>query len=126
MRLLMIAVTLSAIACYWAFIRPTSIAQRFVSAVQENNYQQAEAFCVESNNRFLSETLADIGDSEVKVRILPRKWGDVWKLQRRVSLQVIPKEPRPNSKLLVGCQSDLVATAGGIRPPIMYPVTFGP
>lgn len=117
LRLLMIAVTLLAIACYWFFVRPTAIAQRFVSAVGEKNYQQAESLCFDVDSKFLSETLDKIGNAEVQVEIQPRDWQDIWKLQRRMILKVVPKEPLPNSNEWYGAGAWIIATAAGITPP---------
>lgn len=126
MRLLMLVVTLSAIACYWVFVRPTVIGRQFASLVEESNYRRAESMCVEPDSKFLTEQLSSMGNAQVKVELLSRQWSDIRKLRQRMSLQIIPKELRPDSKLLVGLQADLVATATGIEPPKMYPVIFGP
>jgi hypothetical protein len=123
-RVLFLAIAIMALASYWAFVRPTVIAQQFVHAVKIGDYAKAQSFCGIPCNTFLSDHIAKMDNVEVKVRTHPRTWRDVWSLRQNMLLQIIPNRPRPESGLFVGYQADIVATSSRIHPSEMYVVTF--
>jgi hypothetical protein len=124
LRLFLLFVSATSAAFYWWFVRPTVIAQRFVAAVEAKDFSRAESFCSESNCEFLTPHISDARSTEVAVKILPRRWSDIYHGRRLMSLRVVPGEPRPGTNDFVGCQANLVATASGLQPPKMYFVTF--
>jgi hypothetical protein len=123
-RILLLAIAVSAFASYWAFARPTVIARKFMRAVEVGDYQRAEAFCLDRDCRFLSVPIDELSDVSANAKLHPRQWRDIWTFKRRMLLQIVPAKSRPGSTDRVGFQAEVVATPSGIEPPEVYVVTF--
>src|SRR6476620_2469957 len=96
---LLISFTITSVIFYTLFIRPTVIAKRFASAAQNEDYQYTLSFIAEGPRKTISEYLDTVPDPTIKVTIHPRVWSDIWKLQRRMLIQLIPGERKSGSQL---------------------------
>lgn len=94
LRLLFIFLSLSAFALYWYVVRPSTIANRFVAAVNNHDFATAKSF-VEGDLWPLSPTKHDRARTVdlVYAEAFPREWTDLVKFERRLILRV-------------GCHSD--------------------
>jgi hypothetical protein len=85
------------------------------------------SFIAEEPRKTIAEYVDTVADPTIKVTIYPRVWSDIWKLQRRMLIQLIPGERKSGSQLPnVGLGSDAVATIFGVSHLKIYFVTFGP
>jgi hypothetical protein len=88
LRLMLIVVTLSAVAAYWFVSRPTILANRFVVAVERQDYTTAKSML---RNYFwgFDETVTSVRPIDrTYAEVLPREWSDVWTCQRRLILRI--------------------------------------
>ncbi len=80
-----------AAACYWWITRPSAIANRFVLAIENRDYDAADVVCTKPNRPFV-QTLID-GSSDkadhVEAKILHRNWRDIWQGRQRIELQIV-------------------------------------
>jgi hypothetical protein len=127
MKWLLISFTILSAIFYTLFIRPTVIAERFASAAKSEDYQYVLSFIAEDPRKTIAEALDTMAKPTIKVTIYPRVWSDIWKLQRRMLIQVIPGGRKSGSQLPdVGLGSDAVATISGVSHLKIYFVTYGP
>src|SRR6187401_1161925 len=93
LRMVFVALTLTAIVVYTLLVRPTALANRFVSAVKHGDYETAKSL---SNDRWIWDF--HYGDSRavcvdrVEADLLPQEWHDIWSCQRRITFQVAYRE----------------------------------
>ena len=115
LRWLLISFTVLSVSFYVLFVRPTVIAERFASAAKSEDYQYALSFIAEEPRKTIAEYLETVAEPTIKVTIYPSVWNDIWQLQRRMLIQVIPGERKSGSQLPnVGLGSDAVATISGV------------
>jgi hypothetical protein len=127
MKWLLISFTILSMIFYVLFIRPTVIANRFASAANSGNYEYALSLIPEGPRKIIAEYLDGIAKPTFKVAIYAREWSDIWRLQRRLLIQIIPGERKSGSQLPdVGLGSDAVATISGVSHLKIYFVTYGP
>src|SRR5436190_595734 len=89
LRLVLVIITLSALALYWFLVRPTENAYRFVAAVEAHDYETARRLLQSDFWAFLPQpkdrtTTIDL----VYAEVLPREWSDIWRCRRRLILRV--------------------------------------
>jgi hypothetical protein len=94
-RLLLVVITASATLCYVLFVRPTVLAQRFVDAVNERDYQTARSLLRSDFYSFrdffafyIPGKRSDRSAALIYAEVLPREWGDLWSFQRRFIFRV--------------------------------------
>jgi hypothetical protein len=76
MRLILIVVAISGVTFYVLFVRPTVVANKFVSAIERNDYSWVE------------NSVWDLNFTHVDAKVLPREWSDIWRFQRRIALEL--------------------------------------
>ena len=86
LRLILVGITLAALALYWLFVRPTQLANRFVAAIKARDYETARSLLHEDFWAFPPQTPLRVDFIYAEVR--PREWNDIWHLQRRLILRV--------------------------------------
>jgi hypothetical protein len=121
LRFVLLLAACVSLVCYWLFVHPTVIADRFARAIESKDYNLAESMCVETHRELLGNRIAELGDVRVNVTFYRRRWRNFWK--RNMLLQVIPNAPNPKG-IRVGYQADLAATPFAIQRSEMYFVTF--
>jgi hypothetical protein len=89
LRLIFIAVTLMAVALYVLVVRPTTMANRFVKAIETRDYNAAKALLLDKNvwvfnhgPKFFSAM------GFLYAEVLPRDWGDLFACRRRLIFRV--------------------------------------
>jgi hypothetical protein len=94
LRIVFATVCLSALALYWYVVRPSTIANRFVAAVNSHDFASAQSL-VEGDLWPLSPPHNDRTRTVdlVYAEAFPREWTDLLKFERRLILRV-------------GCHSD--------------------
>ena len=115
-RFLWLVVTALAFACYWAFVRPTIIAREFARLVDAKQYANAELYCKEPYEKFITDWGGDAQDYRFKVELLPREWWHVLKMQQPMLFRSIPIVPLPHGGVSIGQQIDVVATSNSVKP----------
>jgi len=115
-RLLLLAVTFLAFACYWVFVRPTVIAREFARLVDAKQYADAELYCKEPYEKFITDWMGGVQDYRFEVEVLPRQWWHVLKMQQPMLVRRIPIVPLPRGGVSIGQQIDAVATANAVKP----------
>jgi hypothetical protein len=127
LKWLLIAFTVLSVAFFVAIVWPTLIAQRFVSAIERGDYDDAVSMCAEEKRQGLAEWFFR-DNATVKVTLAPRGWRDILKSQRSMFVQTIPERqsasPQPTIAYKVGLNFDAVATPFGIRPAPAYPLSY--
>lgn len=94
LKWLLILFALFAFALYFCFVRPTALANKFVYLVDHDELERAESLIIASSKPF------DLGTKDrsvpviVRAELLPRTWHDVFKMQRRLDVEVIPTRPQ--------------------------------
>jgi hypothetical protein len=89
LRLVFVAFTLVAVAIYWLVARPTILANRFVAAITERDYELAMSLLT---NKTL--WVFDHGPGRTAVvdriytEVLPREPTDIWTCRRRIIFRV--------------------------------------
>jgi hypothetical protein len=111
------------VVCYWLFVRPTINAERFIEAIESKDYILADSMCASTHRENLGDRIAERGDAQVKVEILPRHWRDYWRFKRRLLVRVIPNVSNYQGSR-VGLQFDVAGTPFGIQRSETYAVTF--
>jgi hypothetical protein len=131
LKWLLIAFTILGVAFYFAFVRPTVLANKLVNLIDRDEFQLAESLIVEPSKPFAFKGFNGAESEPVvaEVRLLPRKWRDLWKMQRRLDVRVIRTRPTlsgngQNNHLAMQFQ----ATAGvfGVRGSEQYFVSYSP
>jgi hypothetical protein len=122
---MLVAVTVLALACYFAFVRPTVLAQQFLDAMKARDFHQAESLCGDSNENYFTHCMQKSESYDVvDAKLFPRRWSDLCKLQQRLSVTLVPTKPQKGVTFVVGIRANIVATPSGIRPPLLYPIAY--
>ncbi len=119
--MLMLATVLLAAASYWLFVRPISLAQKFIDKVAAKEYRQAEQLCINSKPSFLVEQAEDWDNCEVEVKLVPRSWSDVLHFRQSITFAALRREPIKGTNTYVTIRGDLIAGPMSIEPPRLYP-----
>jgi hypothetical protein len=93
-----------AFICYWWVGRPTIYAERFSAAMARGDVAAADALCLDPNRRFVNRAAHyfrprgsvnpnnkgenNLPPIEFVAGIAPRTWDDLWRGQRRITLQI--------------------------------------
>lgn len=115
LKWLLICFTVASVVLYVIFIRPTAIAERFVSRVENRDFDaiQPLSFHGQSFAGMLGEeghTLEECGDQVlVKAELEPRTWEDFFDCQRRISLEVSAERSQWRRR------SSVVASVDGLQ-----------
>jgi hypothetical protein len=76
-RSLLSAVIFLALACYFAFVRPTVLAQQFLDAVKVRDFHQAESLCGDSNETYFTDCMQKSESYNVAdAKLFPRRRSD--------------------------------------------------
>ena len=121
LKWLLIAFTILGVAFYVAFVRPTVIANRFIALVDRDENQKAQALFSDSTTLVFKTTPVI-----VRAELLPRTWEDVYKMQRRLDVDVIPTQPQViNSKSYhIGMHYQATSSVFGLRGSVPYHLDF--
>src|SRR4051812_5073010 len=117
-RLLLIVVSISAIACYWLFVRPTVLAERFVVAIRDRDLKKAKSLFVADSPDVLADDKSRGGAGTVvdmDADLLPREWNEIWKRQRRITLNSVFYKDGDKTNGTWTQQAEIVVTANGLR-----------
>ena len=116
MRWLFLIVTLSAVALYVLFVRPTVIAHRFVTDIQSREFDAAYSLFREDQPLVAGGPIVP-GASIVLVyaEVLPREWSDILGFQRRILFRVSFRN-ETNGRLVEWTEDgEVVASVDGLR-----------
>lgn len=115
LKWLLTAFTILGVAFYVAFVRPTVIANRFLTFIQEPDVQGAQSLCVAGSEPFLLPGWKDVNEV-TESELSPRTWNDIWKMQRRVEIRVIhTSRVRSMMGSYMGRQITAIAGVFGVR-----------
>jgi hypothetical protein len=110
-----IVVALSAVAVYWFISRPTILANRFVAAVERQDYKTAKSLL--RNEYWFFDPAAEFTDSidRIYAEVLPREWSDFRACQRRLILRVSRHEDTDGRHVDWTEDTDVVASSSGLE-----------
>jgi hypothetical protein len=96
-RLLLIVFAVLAVVCYVLLARPTLMAERFASAVNNRDYGAAHSLLRDQRFWRRSSFFAIYTPQSatptsktvlIYAEVLPREWSDIWSFQRRLIFRV--------------------------------------
>jgi hypothetical protein len=87
MRWLLIAFTLIAIALYVFFVHPTVAANRFVGAVNRDDFRELTALGMLKDLKSISKDFS-FENCTVSAELKPRTWRDLYKFRRKVLVHI--------------------------------------
>lgn len=116
-RLLLVVVALLAVALYILFVRPTTVAERFVDAVNERDFDTARSLLIDQDFWLFRDDPTSVPKSVQRVyaEIVPREWSDIWSLQRRILLRVIHQDRSNGRRVDWTEDTDVVAYINGVE-----------
>jgi hypothetical protein len=105
--------------CYFWFVRPTTIANQFITAAENKNYAQADS--LHRRKRPCGHTwlplvvFFDNGtEYKLNARLLEREFGDIVRGRRRFVIYATPINDRSKTPIQWGTRSTLVAMNFGV------------
>jgi hypothetical protein len=88
-RWLLVLIAATATLCYVLFVRPTVVAHRFVEVIKHRDYTAARGLLLRRWPHGIKPPLSDTESiTFAYAEVLPREWGDIWALQRRLILRI--------------------------------------
>jgi hypothetical protein len=102
----------SASVCYVLFVRPTTLAHRFVEAVAERDFDTVESLLGHRLAVFKTDSQSV---DRVYAEVMPRDWSDIWALRRRLLLRVSFHEDKDGRHIEWVEDTDLVAHINGVK-----------
>lgn len=88
LKWLLSLIAIVAWSLYLCFVRPSVLADKFVTLVRNNEYGAAESLCIADSRPFTEYVNTE--SAVVTVELLPRTRQDFWKMRRRIAVRVIP------------------------------------
>jgi len=89
LRLAFSILTLAAVALYLLFVRPTSIAVRFVKAVEKRDFETSSSLLTNKNSPVFDHGAKHFAEVDfLYAEILPRDWSDLVCCRRRIIFRV--------------------------------------
>lgn len=86
LRTLFIITTLTAVACAWMTL-PSWTAQRFINAVAANEFEKADNFFRNPDDRFLVHWADIRWGFKCEAKLAPWSWADALRGQRKVTIE---------------------------------------
>jgi hypothetical protein len=119
LRRMLLIVAILAGGCYFWFVRPTTIANQFISAAEKKDFAQADSLHRRKRpcgNTWLPFVVLVDGDTEYKLNaiLFEREFGDVVRGRRRFVIYATPINDGSKTPIQWGTQSTLVATNLGV------------
>jgi hypothetical protein len=122
-RLLLVIVALLAAACYVLLVRPSVIAARFVTAVNNRDYRLAESLLkpkFPTGVNLVAHYTAPSPNPQIKTvliyaEVMPREWSDIWLFQRRVIFRAALHDDTEGRHVEWVEDTRLVAGVDGVR-----------
>lgn len=116
LRLILLAFALLGLALYVFVVRPTALAQRFVAAVEERDYDAAQRLMVDGGDwgRVVRPPQSFKAD-RIYAELMPREWQDVWRVRRRIILRISRHNDRNGNYIDWTEDNDLVARPLGLE-----------
>jgi len=115
LRLVFVALTLVAVALYTLFVRPTLLAERFVTAIEQRDYATAKLLLQSKNFWKVAERPKQGNVDFIYAELHPREWGDVWACKRRVIFRVAFHEDTDGRHVDWTTDIDVVAHITGLE-----------
>jgi hypothetical protein len=110
LKLIFVALTTLAVMLYFWIVRPTSVANSFVAAVDEMDYGHAWPRLPVPMQDELSNRTGTI--DRFHAEVFPRGWDDVWKCQRRIIVHVASHSDDGHTEWIT--DFDLIASLNGL------------
>jgi hypothetical protein len=112
-RLLLVVTAALAGALYVLYVRPTSIANRFVVAVMRHDYHTAKSLVTGRELWGLDDGIGNV--DQVYAEVLPPDWEDIRKCQRKVIFRLIQHQEEGGKRVDWTDDTDLVAEFNGVK-----------
>jgi hypothetical protein len=116
LRLVFNVLSFVAAALYLCIVRPTSLANQFVAAIDHQEYEHAKSTLPAQLLDELGRRTGSI--DRLIAEVFPREWDDVWKCQRRIIVHVASHSDDSGRHIEWVTDFDLIALPNGlsIRP----------
>jgi hypothetical protein len=116
MRLVLIAFALVSGLLYVFFVRPTTLANRFVDAVGRRDYDAAQALMSNAGEWDAVVNPPQVFKADrVYAELMPREWRDVWSCERRIVLRVARDNDRSVGRIDWTEDTDIIAHPHGLK-----------
>lgn len=116
LRLILVVVAVVAGVLYFGCVRPTMVAQRFVTAVIRRDYAAASQLAGEERWQSVVQQNGMRADW-VYAELVPREWADWWRCERHIILRVSQHSDRDGGYRDWTEDSDVVASPISVRIP---------
>jgi hypothetical protein len=120
LRTLLISVTILSIAGYFWFIAPTQVARRFAATINTENFEAADEFFLDDNDRFLVEMADRRWAFKSRCSLQPLSIGQLLTGRRNVTLQLSYFEFDQNASQTVR----IAAAPFGLKRPTASQTTY--
>lgn len=116
LRWLMLVFTISSIALYLLFVRPTVLAKQFATAINEADGDELETVSLRgiSLKTRMSSIAPSVTYSSTNVRAMaslaPQTWRDVWRFRRIVRVEIAAREDASLDKFRWSSLATVVVT----------------
>ena len=115
LRLAFLLLTLVAVALYVLYVRPTSIAERFVNAVEQRDYEASRSLLVNNELSVFNHGPKYFVDVDfLYAEIMPREWSDLLKCRRRLLFRIGDHDYTNGYRVESTSDFDALATPRGI------------
>ena len=115
-RWLFVIVTLSAVALYALFVRPTVFANRFVKSIEQRDFEDAYGLFREDPPLIAGRPiLPSRSIALLYAEVLPREWSDIWSFQRRILFRVGFQDDSNGRHVEWTEDTEIVANIDGLR-----------
>jgi hypothetical protein len=109
LRTLLIVMAVAPLPLYWLWM-PTAIGRRYVAAVNQGDYREADRLCADKNECFPGDWTRH-KEFHPSAELMPFTWNHFLRGQRRVSIGI----SYGDGDGLIGCGIECRVTAGGIK-----------
>ena len=116
-------ITLVCAGLYAGIVRPTSLAQRFVVAVMQHDFDRAGSM-LRTRSDWVRIARPDGSEKADRIyaELQPREWGDVWNCRRRIRVTVSRHSEKSGAYVDWTEDSELIARPQGLE--VVFPATL--
>lgn len=116
LRLAFVVTAVAAIALYMLYVRPTAIAKRFVTAIEQRDLETAKSCFHDQNLWVFDRGFRPTASVDlIYAELLPREWADIWACRRRIIFRVAYHEDTDGRHIEWTQDTDVVAHINGLH-----------
>jgi len=120
--MLFVGIAIFAAGLYVFVVRPTTIAQAFVAAVAQHDYDRAGAMLRSHSDWDRVARNGSVKPDRIYAELEPREWSDVWNCQRRIRVTVSRHSAKNGGYADWTEDSEFVASPRGLE--VLFPANL--